>query len=103
MLLHVVTYRWRDGVGDDQVERLLAALRELPGRIPQIRSYRFGSDLGLAELNGDFAIVAEFDDEPAWRAYLEHPDHLEAVELVKVMVDARTAVQLRLNQPQVSR
>lgn len=39
-----------------------------------------GTDLGLNPGNSDVAIVAEFADASAWRAYLEAPAHVSFVE-----------------------
>ena len=96
MLCHAVTYRFHDSVGEEEIAALVARLEELPGLIGEIRSYRFGSDLGLTEGGGDFAIVAEFDDADGWRAYRDHPHHQEVVELIGTMVEARTPVQFEL-------
>jgi Stress responsive A/B Barrel Domain len=38
-----------------------AALRELPGLIPEIRSFKCGPDVGVNPGNWDFAVVAQFD------------------------------------------
>jgi len=96
VLCHAVTYRFRDSVGEREVAELMARLERLPGQIDAIRSYRFGRDLGLTEGGGDFAIVAEFDDADGWRAYRDHPRHLEVVELIGDMIEARTPVQFEL-------
>ena len=72
MLCHAVTYRFKDSVGEAEIAEVVARLAELPDVIEEIRSYRFGPDLGLTE-GADFAIVAEFDDADGWRAYQEHP------------------------------
>jgi len=64
------------GPGLDIVE----ALRGLPAQISEIRSYEVGADLGLRDGNADLAIVASFDDEAGWRAYLSHPAHLQAID-----------------------
>ena len=38
-------------------------------------SYTLGDDLGLREGNWSFAIVADFEDEPAYRAYDMDAEH----------------------------
>ncbi|HXV53227.1 MAG TPA: Dabb family protein [Solirubrobacterales bacterium] len=98
MLCHTVTYRFREGVGEDRVADLVARLERLPELIETIREYRFGPDLGLTEGAGDFAIVAVFEDADGWRAYRDHPSHLEVVELIGEMIEARTPVQFELRQ-----
>ena len=96
MLWHAVTYRFKDSVGEAEVAELVARLEELPAAIDSIHSYRFGSDLGLTEGAGDFAVVAEFDDVDGWRTYRDHPRHRAVVELIGTMIEARTPVQFEL-------
>ena len=76
---------------------IVAALRDLPGAIPEIRDYEVGTDLGLAETNATIAVVAGFDDRAGFEAYRDHPAHLAVIEelILPVLVD-RTAVQFAL-------
>lgn len=98
MIRHVVCFRWTEGTGPEQVAAVAAGLAALPGEIPEIRQYRFGSDLGLAEGNADFAVVADFDDEAGWRTYREHPAHQRVIaERIGPIVADRLAVQLRID------
>ena len=69
----------------------------LPSQIPEIRSYRFGPDLGLGGGNDDFAIVADFDDADAYRRYAEHPAHRHLIaELLTPILSGRHAVQYEM-------
>lgn len=98
MIRHVVCFRWNEGTGPEQVAAVEAGLAALPDAIPELRDYRFGSDLGLREGNGDFAVVADFDDEDGWRAYNTHPEHLRVIEeRIRPIVAERLAVQLRVD------
>ena len=96
MLRHVAVFRWKDGTTDEQVEVIERGLAALPDRLPQLRAYAFGRDLGLREGNADFAIVADFDDEAAWQAYTEDAEHRRVIEeLIAPVTEVRSAVQLR--------
>jgi hypothetical protein len=75
MIRHVVLFRWNDATTPEDVDRIQAALGELPGVIPEIRSYTLGPDIGVGQGTWDFALVAEFDDAAAWKVYDEHPQH----------------------------
>jgi hypothetical protein len=76
MLRHVVLFTWKADASDVEIRAFAEGLAALPGRIPEIRSYRFGPDAGLAGGgNDDFALVADFDDAEAYRRYTEHPAH----------------------------
>ena len=95
---HVVMFQWADHVDVDHIARVRDALDALPDQIPQVRSYQHGADVGVAEGNFDYAIVADFDRVDDWRTYRDHPAHVLFVEeLVKGHVANRSAVQY---QPQ---
>ena len=48
MLRHVVVFRWKDGTTAAEVDAIAAALRALPGQIPELRAYDVGVDAGLS-------------------------------------------------------
>ena len=56
---HVVCIRWEPGTDSDAIAQICRELSRLPTAIPEIRAYEYGADLGLAEGNADFSIVAE--------------------------------------------
>jgi hypothetical protein len=96
MFRHVVVFRFKPGTSDQQVDAIERGLAGLPGRLPEMRSYTYGRDLGMREGNGDFAVVAEFDDEAAWLVYQSDEEHRRVIEQLIVPVTAeRHAVQLR--------
>lgn len=96
MFIHNVFFKWKAGTTSAEVDEMAAALGTLPGRVPSIRSYTFGRDLGLGQpgASWDFAIHAEFDDEAGWREYVSHPVH-EAVrdEKLAPRIAERASVQ----------
>jgi Stress responsive A/B Barrel Domain len=97
---HVVLFRWKPGTDPAALTALERALAELPGQVPEIESYRFGRDASLTAGNFDFAIVAEFADEAAWRRYVDHPAHQKLVaERVRPIVLERAAAQVRTDSP----
>ncbi len=75
MIRHTVVFRFAEGTPAERVQAIREALMGLPGRVPEVRGFSCGGDLGLREGNADFAIVAEFDDEDGWRAYQDDPEH----------------------------
>lgn len=94
MFRHVLLLTMRDDVEDAQVDGLVDALRALPAEIPELTSYRVGRDLGLRDDTADVAIVGEYADEAAWRAYLAHPAHRAVVtDHVEPIVASRQSVQ----------
>ncbi len=94
MLRHVVLFKFAAGVTGDQIAGLEAGLATLPGAIPGIARYEFGRDLGLADGNFDFALVADFDDAAAYRAYGADDTHRQVIaDHVRPIVDAVVRVQ----------
>jgi hypothetical protein len=79
MIRHTVLFRWTAEATEAQIDGVLRRLAELPARIPQIRRYEFGPDLGFSEGTWDMALVADFDTKADWEAYLSHPAHRAAV------------------------
>lgn len=78
------------------VDGVVDALRELPGRIPELRSYVVGRDAGLAPGNATVAVVADFDDEAGFVTYRDHPEHQRVIaERITPHLVARSSVQHR--------
>lgn len=96
MIQHVACFTWKPGTAPADVAALGTMLAELPGRVPAVREYRFGPDLGLTPGGADFAVLAVVDDEAGLAAYLEHPFHLEVRARIDTMAAARTRVQFAL-------
>lgn len=93
MVRHVAVFSFKEGTTAEQVRALAEGLASLPALVPEIRSYRFGPDLGLGG-NASFAVVAEFDDAEGYQAYASHPAHLAvAADLVGPLLASRLSVQ----------
>jgi hypothetical protein len=94
---HVAVFSWAPGTPSADVEAFATALAGLPAAIPEIREYRFGPDAGLGlSANGDFAVVADFDDDDGYRAYASHPAHQDVIaRLLRPILASRLSVQFR--------
>ncbi|WP_433782861.1 Dabb family protein [Actinomycetospora sp. CA-101289] len=102
---HVVTFAWApdsDAARDPAVvDGIAASLREFVdgADLAGLRSWTCGRDAGLANGNGngDFAVVAVFDDVDAYAAYRDHPEHPEHRRIIDEQiahrVGQRSAVQ----------
>ena len=93
MLRHCVLLTFQDDVGPPQLEALTTALAELAD-LPMVASYRFGTDLGLAEGNVDFAIVADFASVDDYQAYATDPTHQAVLQgQLRPLIAERRALQ----------
>lgn len=77
---HVVMFKWAEHVTPEIVEHIRQGFDELPSLVPQIRSYVHGADVGVAEGNYDYVVVADFENVADWRTYRDHPDHVVLIE-----------------------
>lgn len=97
MFRHIVLLRWAPDTSDDQVAVITTSLRGLPAAVPEIVSYRCGSDLGLGEGNADFGVVADFADREGWIVYRDHPAHQAIItEHISPHLAERTAIQYEI-------
>ncbi|MBB3674481.1 Dabb family protein [Modestobacter versicolor] len=94
MLRHVVLFTWTEDTDHETREATLAALRRLPEEVGGMTALAVGPDAGLVEGNAHTALVADFPDVEAFRAYAGDARHLEVIaEHVKPHLAGRTAVQ----------
>jgi hypothetical protein len=97
MLRHVVLFRFRDDVTAEQVRAIDDGLGRLPALIPELRAYRFGSDLGIGDGTWSYAVTADFDDADGWRAYDLHPEHVAVrTEAFAPIVTERAVVRFEI-------
>ncbi|MFP4030188.1 MAG: Dabb family protein [Desulfococcaceae bacterium] len=83
MIRHIVLMTFKgdaDPARTEEMERLLGAL---PSSIPEIRFYEFGRDVVRSERSCDFGLVSAFDDMAAMKRYQEHPDHQNALTVIR--------------------
>lgn len=76
MIRNVVLVKLKAGQDPAVVAKAQQAFLDLD--CPGTLSYAIGNDLGLREGNWSFAIVADFTDAGAYRAYDQDPAHNNA-------------------------
>ena len=88
MLVHVVLFRPRAGIGETDRAAIFAALHAAATRIPTVRRFYVGTRVThgaayepLMAADFPFAAIVEFDDLPGLQSYLDHPDHQKLGEL----------------------
>ncbi|MCZ7532224.1 MAG: Dabb family protein [Acidimicrobiia bacterium] len=98
MIRHVVFFEFKDGVSQEDIEEMEAALKALPDAIDTIEAYTVGPDIGLSESAVDFAVVADFATPEGYLAYRSHPAHVAAVEsFVNPIVARISRIQFEVN------
>lgn len=93
MLIHCVTFTFKDSTTSEQIARLEAALAALPAQLPFTVASRQGPDLGERPTNADYGLVSEFESVDDFHAYLVHPAHRALpVEIVESYVSVQFIV-----------
>ena len=97
MIRHIVLLTFGDDATDAQIQAVEDALSTLPGRLPELRAYVIGRDLGINPGNATFAVAADFDDVDGYVKYRDDPEHRRIIsELIAPILAGRTAVQYEI-------
>ncbi len=100
MILHLVNFRWKEGISPEDVAHLSVELAAFRRKVDCLLGYHFGPDLGLRQGNADFGIAALVASPEALDSYLEHPAHHELVgKVLGPMIASRQAVQIEVAEP----
>ncbi len=89
-LVHMVAFKFKPEVRPEQIREVERAFAALPGKIPQIRSFEWGTNVSPEKLDKGFThgFLLTFDNARDRDAYLVHPDHEAFGKLVgPVLVD----------------
>ena len=92
MLKHVVFFKFKQGVAEEEIVDLEKSLAELPPVIPEILSYEFGRDVIRSERSYDLALVSTFRDLESLQRYQIHPDHQIVLQKVNNLCESVLAV-----------
>jgi len=92
MITHVVFFKFKPETTTAEIQQLAEGLGGLPGKIEDIREFRFGKDVVRSERSYDFGLVSGFDDLDAMQRYQVHPEHQKVVAHVKAITSSVVAV-----------
>jgi hypothetical protein len=96
MIAHIVLFRPKASLSDDERRALIAALEHAVSGIPSIRRTtigrrvllnRPGYETQMAE-HYEYSAILEFEGESDLRAYLDHPAHVALGRLLFTSADA---------------
>jgi hypothetical protein len=82
---HVVSFKFKATTTSDEIRRIESAFSALKSKIPQIQSLEWGTDVGPEGLSKGFTHmwILTFSDIPSLKTYIDHPDHVAFVNLLK--------------------
>jgi hypothetical protein len=88
-LRHVVLFGFKSGASDAQIGELVERFRALPGLVPGIESFEWGTDVspeGLGQ-GHTHCFTLTFASAAARDGYLVHPDHKAFVDSIGPVVE----------------
>ena len=81
MLTHIVVWKYKPEVSDEQRREHVERLRRLDGLIPEIRSFAVGADVLRLPRSYHTGLVATFQGRAGLEAYDAHPEHQAVAQL----------------------
>ena len=82
MIRHVTIFSWVPEATEEAKQAVADRLGALPPLMTGLVAFTCGADAGLVEGNGDFAVVADFEDGASYFGYRDHPAHQDVVRNV---------------------
>jgi hypothetical protein len=92
MLTHIVCWKYKSEITEQQREDHRAKLRNLQNVIPEILSFSVGADILHLERSFDTGLVSTYADEAALDAYTIHPEHQAVANLGKQIAEKVVSV-----------
>jgi len=92
MLTHIVCWKYKEEITEEQRRDHIAKLRSLPNLIDNIESFEVGADILHLERSFDTGLVAKFEGRAALYAYTDHPEHQKVVALGKQLAERAVSV-----------
>ncbi len=86
MVKHIVIWKMKEDVSDEQKLEMKLRLTALNGKVPELLAIDIGTDPD----NGTMSLYSEFNSVDDLAVYQAHPDHQKVVEFVKPLVAARS-------------
>lgn len=92
MLTHIVCWKYKAEIGEEERENHRVKLRNLPNIIPNILSFSVGADILHLERSFDTGLVAIYPNRAALDFYTDHPAHQEVVAIGKMIAEKVVSV-----------
>lgn len=96
MLKHIVLLNWKENTSQHKIDEVTEGFLKLKESISDIVSYQFGPDAGVYRGNAEYALIAEFEDEVKFKAYVKHPDHVRFMsEVSGPIIETFQSIQIQ--------
>ena len=91
MVKHIVTFKLEEKTPEN-IQKAVEALNGMIGKIEVLRHLEVGVDFTQSPRSYDIVLTTYFDDRQGLKTYMDHPNHLPVVELIKSLCSASVVV-----------
>ena len=92
MIKHVVMWKLKSTVSEDEKLEIKRKLEALKGVVPSLKEIEVGIDFSDKAASMDLVLVSVFDSVEDLEAYAKHPAHCSVVDYVVPRVEKRAVV-----------
>ena len=92
MLTHIVCWKYRPDVTEEDRAKHVDMLLSLPGLISEIESLSVGRDILHLDRSFYTGLVSTFADKAALDRYTEHPEHQKVIEFGRSITQQAVSV-----------
>ncbi|MEL6108537.1 MAG: Dabb family protein [Planctomycetota bacterium] len=100
-LQHVVFFEFKDDASDASVKKVEEAFAALPNKIEEIKAFEWGTNNSPEEHDAGFThcFLVTFNSEDDRQTYIDHPDHVAFVEVLKPVLKQVRVLDFWAKQP----
>ena len=83
MILHIVLFRWKLEVTEEQIQDVMEKFKNLKSEIPEIRELYCGENFSKWAKGNTHAVVVMTQNRVDLEAYRNHPLHLPIAKMIE--------------------
>lgn len=87
MFIHIFSFRWKQGVTEQDKQRVFQEVSALQSRIPEVLESAVGFNTSPRGQGYEFGGVMKFSNRAAYDAYNAHPVHQELLTWLLPLID----------------
>jgi len=96
VIRHVLLFKYRAEVTEDERNHWIDSMRRLADEIPVIRSLSIGPDVAHTQRSYDVALVVDFASLEDLHTYQRHPAHVAAAAVSRALAEHAASVDFEV-------
>ena len=96
MIRHIVLFKHRAAVTEDERNRWIETMRSLASEIYVIRALTIGPDVTRSQRSYDVGLIVDFESLDHLHTYQAHPAHVAAAAVSRALAEHSASVDFEL-------